>query len=96
MIDKKTSSSHQQQVLFEETDLLTKTAVPDSSSVSQQIIFDNNDNHSVIIENTELDELNVDELAAQQLSNETQKVINSKLPWLWQFIISLLYANYFH
>ncbi len=89
MADKKVASSHQQQILFNESDILKKTNQNDSSTIEPQIVFDNGEENSVIIDEASQDYVSTDELSVQQLANDTKQIVNTKLPWLWRVIISL-------
>jgi len=82
-------NNHQQQILFDESDLLTKTDIDEQSKIAQQIIFDNEDNDSVIIDDAALTDLSSDELTMQQITNDTKLLVNSKPSWLWRVITSL-------
>jgi putative membrane protein len=89
--DKKATSSHQQQILFDDTEQFTKAGddADKLSKIDQQIIFDQKNDFPVIIDDIALDDIGTDELTRQQLTNDTEQLTNAKLPWLWRLIISL-------
>jgi len=90
LIIKDVESSHQQQILFDENELSVKGGrIEDSSTIAQQIVFDNDDNLPVIIENTDLDDVCSDELVTQKLAKDSQQIVSAKSTWLWRVIISL-------
>jgi len=93
MADKEVVDSHQQQILFEESELLSNDKanvdLNDSAIMGQQIIFDTDENGPVIIDENSQDDVNTDELSKQKLANDTKQIVNSNISWLWRVIISL-------
>jgi len=91
VMDKDAVTSQQQQILFDESELINKTEDNDDNllNITQQIIFDNDAHHTVSIEDDTLDDVNVDESAMQQFTKDKEQFVNAKLSWVWRVLISI-------
>ena len=86
MSDKEAESSHQQQILFDESEPLAQKGNYEENSpvIEPQMLFEESNNLPVILVDEE-SELTID----QQLAIDTKEMAETKLPWLWRIIISL-------
>lgn len=91
MMNKDDISTHQQQILFDESELVSETEAKtdDLLTMGQQIIFNDDEKLSLTVEEDLLDEASTNELIKQQLTNDTKQVVGTKFSWLWRVIISL-------
>lgn len=91
---------HQQQILFNESDIVVEgnkkfckseeATNPVTNRVTKQVVFDNDDYLPVLLDENGFDEIRKTELNSEQLNQEANAVKGGKRSWLWRIITTLL------